>query len=132
MWPMKRLLCGLVLAFAVSAFAAQQQSPTNPLPQTTPPTFPEDRASRQEMPPDTKAPPPQPLSTAQVEQQIQDKLKSEPALANTNVEVKTDDKSVTLTGTVDTDGQHDVALRIAQSYAGDRKIADKIKVRGQA
>jgi BON domain len=128
---MKRALCGLALAFAVSAFA-QQQSPMNPPPYTTPPTFPDDQASRQEMPPDTKAPPPQGLSTAQVEQQIQDKFNSEPVLANTNVGVKTDDKSVTLTGTVDTDAQHDLALRIAQSYAGDRKIVDKITVRGQA
>jgi BON domain len=128
---MKRALCGLALAFAVSAFA-QQQSPMNPPPYTTPPTFPDDQASRQEMPPDTKAPPPQGLSTAQVEQQIQDKFNSEPVLANTNVGVKTDDKSVTLTGTVDTDAQHDLALRIAQSYAGDRTIVDKITVRGQA
>jgi BON domain len=128
---MKRALCALALAFAVSAFA-QQQSPTNPPPYTTPPTFPDDQASRQEMPPDTKAPPPQGLSTAQVEQQIQDKLNSEPILANANVGVKTDDKSVTLTGTVDTDAQHDLALRIAQSYAGHRAIVDKITVRGQA
>jgi osmotically-inducible protein OsmY len=128
---MKRALCGLALAFAVTAFA-QQQSPTNPPPYTTPPTFPDDQASRQEMPPDTKAPAPQGLSTAEVEQQIQDKLNREPILANTNVGVKTDDKSVTLTGTVDTDAQHDLALRIAQSYAGDRTIVDKITVRGQA
>jgi osmotically-inducible protein OsmY len=128
---MKRALCGLALAFVVSAFA-QQQSPTNPPPYTTPPTFPDDQASRREMPPDTKAPAPQGLSTAQVEQQIQDKLNREPILANTNVGVKTDDKSVTLTGTVDTDAQHDLALRIAQSYAGDRTIVDKITVRGQA
>jgi hypothetical protein len=128
---MKLALCGLALAFAVSAFA-QQQSPMNPPPDTTPPTFPDDQASRQEMPPDTKAPPPQGLSTAQVEQQIQDKLNREPVLANANVGVKTDDKSVTLTGTVDTDAQHDLALRIAQSYAGDRTIVDKITVRGQA
>lgn len=129
---MKRVLCGVALAFAVSAFAAQQQSPTNQPPYTTPPTFPEDQAPRQEMPPDTQAPPPRALSTAQVEQQIQDKLNNEPALANTNVGVETDDKSVTLTGTVNTNAQHDLALRIAQSYAGDRAIVDKIKVKQQA
>jgi osmotically-inducible protein OsmY len=85
------------------------------------------------MPPDTKAPPPEGLPAAQVEQQqIQDKINSEPALANTNVEVKTNDRSITLTGTVDSQRQHDLALRIAQSYAGDRKIVDKIKIRGQA
>src|SRR5579872_456338 len=64
---MKRVLYGLALAFAVSAFA-QQQPPTNSPPYTTPPTFPEDQAPRQQMPPDTKAPPPQALSTAQIEQ----------------------------------------------------------------
>lgn len=129
---MKHVLCGLALAFAVSAFAVQQQSPTSPGPQTTPPTFPDDRASRQEMPPDTKAPPPQRLSTAQVQRQIQDKLKSDPALANASVKVKADDKAVTLSGKVDTEGQHELALRIAQSYAGNRVIVDKIKISGKA
>jgi len=80
------------------------------------------------MPPDTKAPPPQGLSASEVEQQIQAKISNEPALANTKVGVKANDKSVTLTGTVDTEKQHDLALRIAQSFAGDRKIVDKIKV----
>jgi osmotically-inducible protein OsmY len=35
---------------------------------------------------------------------------------------------VILTGTVASEEQHDLALRIAQSYAGDRKIVDKIKL----
>jgi hypothetical protein len=123
---MKRSLCGLALAFAVWAFA--QQPPTNP-PYTTPPTFPQDQAPRQQMPPDTKVPPPDELSTAEVEQQIQDKLTSEPELAKTMLGVKADNKSVTLTGTVHTDTQHDLAVRIARSYAGDRKIVDRIEVR---
>jgi osmotically-inducible protein OsmY len=72
------------------------------------------------------------MSTAQIEQHIQDMLNSEPALADTDLAVKADDQSVTITGIVDTEAQHDVALRIAQSYAGDRKIVDQIKVRGQA
>jgi osmotically-inducible protein OsmY len=84
------------------------------------------------MPPDTKAPPPDELSTAEVEQQIQDKLTSEPALAKTKLGVKADNKSVTLTGTVHTDTQHDLAVRIARSYAGDRKIVDRIEVRQQS
>jgi osmotically-inducible protein OsmY len=83
------------------------------------------------MPPDTKAPPPRRLSNAQIEQQIQDKLKSESELANTNVSVKADGKSVQLSGTVDTDHQHDLALRIAAVYSGDRTVVDKIQVRRQ-
>jgi osmotically-inducible protein OsmY len=128
---MKRMLCRLVLTLAVSAFA-QQQPPTNSPPYTTPPTFPEGTARQQQMPPDTKARPPQDLSAAQVEQQIQEKLNNEPDLANTNMRVKADDQSVTLTGTVDTERQHDLVLRIAQSSAGDRKVVDKIEIRGHA
>jgi len=127
---MKRMLWTMALAIVTSAFA-QQQLPPGP-PYTTPPTFPQDKTSRRQMPPDTKAPPSQSLSTAQVQRQIQEKLSAEPALANTNVGVKTTDKSVTLAGSVNTERQHDLALRIAQSYAGDRKIVDKIKIRGQA
>jgi len=125
---MRRIFCGLALVFAASAFAQS----TYPPPYTTPPTFPTGQIPREQMPPDTKAPPPQRLSNAQVEQRIQDKIKSEPVLANTNVGVKTNDRSVTLTGAVETEGQHDLALRIAQLYAGNRKIGDKIKIRGQA
>ena len=124
---MKRLFSGLALAFVASVFA---QQPTNPPPYTTPPTYPRSQTLPEQMPPDTKAPPPKGLRAAQVEQQqIQDKINSEPALANTNVGVKTNDKSVTLTGTVDSKRQHDLALRIAKSYAGDRKIMDKIKTK---
>jgi hypothetical protein len=127
---MKRMLWGLALVFVTSAFA-QQQPPTNSPPYTTPPTFPEGRP-QQQMPPDTKAPPPQDLSPSEVEQQIQDKLHREPALANTQIGVKIDATSVTLTGSVDTERQRDLALRIAQSYAGQRKVVDKIKIQGQA
>jgi osmotically-inducible protein OsmY len=105
---MKGMFLGLALVFVASAIAQDQ--------------------TRQQMPPDTKAPAPQGLSTAQVQQQIQDKMSSEPALANTNIEVKTDDRSVRLTGTVDSQQQRDLAERIARSYAGDRKIVNKIKV----
>jgi len=127
---MRRILWGLALVFVTSAFA-QQQPPTNSPPYTTPPTFPDGRP-QQQMPPDTKAPPPQDLSDSEVEQQIQKKLSREPALANTEIGVKIDATSVTLTGSVDTERQRDLALRIAQSYAGQRKVVDKIKIQGQA
>lgn len=114
------LAVGLLTTLAIA-----QQRP-QPL-YTTPPTFPQP----QQMPPDQKAPPPQALSSSQVEQQIQKHLSTEPDLANAGVQVKADDRLVILTGTVDSDAQHDLALRIAQSYAGERKIVDKIKVRQQ-
>ena len=128
---MKPILFALVLFLAAAVFAQQpgQSPPTSP-PQSTPPTFPEERAPRQQMPPDQEAPP-QGLSSPEVQQQIQQGLNSEPILRNSNVGVHVGEKSVILTGTVSTDEQHDLALRIAQSYAGDRKIVDKIKLTQQ-
>jgi osmotically-inducible protein OsmY len=79
------------------------------------------------MPPDQEAPP-QGLSTPEIQQQIQQGLNSEPMLRNSDVGVHVDENSVILTGKVASEQQHDLALRIAQSYAGDRKIVDKIKV----
>src|SRR5258707_12949156 len=117
---MKRILWGLVLVFVTTAFA-RQQPPTNSPPYTTPPTFPDGRP-QQQMPPDTKAPPAQDLSDSEVEQQIQKKLSREPALANTEIGVKIDATSVTLTGSVDTERQRDLAVLIDQSYPGQRKV----------
>jgi hypothetical protein len=129
---MKHLASCLVLLLA--AFAQQQgQLPPSTSPQyPTTPTFPETgQTPRTQMPPDTQAPPPEALSSEQVEQQITAHLRAEPALAKSDVDAKADEHSVVLTGIVDGEQQHDLAVRIAQSYAGERKIVDKIKVRQQ-
>jgi hypothetical protein len=70
-----------------------------------------------------------PLSTAQVKQQIQEKLRTEPELGNAPIHAKVNGGSVVLKGYVDSARQHDLALRIAQSYAGSRQIVDHIKTR---
>jgi glucose/arabinose dehydrogenase len=118
---MRLALFGSALLLATLGFSQQQAQPP---PYTAPPTFPE----VPQMPPDQKAPPPQATSTIEVEQQIQDHFNTEPTLANTNLTVEADESSVILTGTVDSDLQHDLALRIVQSYAGDRKLVDKVQV----
>ena len=107
------------------SFAQQQGQPP---PNSTPPTFPREESPQTQMPSDQEA---QPLSTTQVQKQIQHGLNSEPALSNTNVSVKTGEDSVVLGGTVESEKQHELVLQIAQSYAGDRKIVDNIKVRQQ-
>jgi hypothetical protein len=135
---MKHILFGLVPLVATAVLAQQPGPPPTAPPRGTPPTFPEDRAPRQQMPPDQEAPPMPPdqeappegrrLSTPEIHQRIQQSLNSEPMLRNSNVGVHVDENSVILTGTVDSEQQHDLALLIAQSYAGDRKIVDQIKV----
>jgi osmotically-inducible protein OsmY len=68
------------------------------------------------------------MSSKQVEGQIVKQFRNEPGLSGTNVDATVEDNSVVLTGTVDTEVQHDLAIRIAQSNAGDRRIVDRIKV----
>jgi hyperosmotically inducible protein len=135
---MKRTLCVLLLSFSALTFAQQQQQtqpPTSP-PETTPPTFPRDQVPPEQMPPDRKATPDDQahsaeLTTPEVQQQIQDGFNSEPTLADKKISVKTDDSSVVVSGTVESEAQHDLALRIVESYAGNRKVVDRITVTSQ-
>jgi hypothetical protein len=126
---MNRLVCGTLLLLATSVLAQQQNPPRYP-PYTTPPTFPDDRGARKQMPPDINAPT-QELSPTEIQQQIQKKLDTEPALSTVVVKATVNDHSVMLKGTVLDERQHHLALRIAESYAGERQIVDKIEVRGR-
>ena len=128
---MRQIVCGLVLAFGTLAFA-QQMPPPNPPPQSTPPTFPQgQQVPRRGMPPDTQAPPRHQASSAEVQQQIQEKLSSDPALSDAAVDAQANDSTVTLTGTVNSERQHQLALDIAQSYAGGRQVLDRIEVKSR-
>jgi BON domain len=137
---MKRIiLIAAMLAFSFSLTAQQQAPPapdSQPAPGQTPPTFPEDqdpgaRRTPPDMPPDTNAPGRE-LSSREIQEQIQSKLNSEPGLDNDRVRVNVTDSEVTVTGSVDDEAERDVALRIAESYAGDRQIVDKLEIRGKA
>jgi hypothetical protein len=126
---MKLLSCGALVLFAAVALGQQQAPPPhNSPPYATPPTFPQEQKPTEPMPPDTKAPPPTSIPAADVQNQIEKKLATEPLLANADVHATVDDNSVVLTGTVENEQQHDLALRIAESYAGDRKIIDKVQL----
>ena len=61
---------------------------------------------------------------------IQDKLKSEPLLSSSSVNVNVTDSTIALSGTVSTGKEKQTAERIAQSYAGNRKVVDRITVTG--
>ncbi len=129
---MKYMLAMFSVLLLVTACLAQrqgQQLPNSP-PYGTPSTSPgSPQQSPSQMPPDQKAPPPRTMSTNEVEQQVQAHLNSEPALSNTRLDVIANDASLTLSGTVDTEKERSLALRIARSYAGEREIIDKIAVR---
>src|ERR1041384_3949586 len=122
---MKYVLSSAALFLPTVALAQPQGQP----PYQTPPTFPEGRHSpRGQISPDTQTPAPQTMSSKQVEGQIVKQFRNEPGLSGTNLDATVEDNSVVLTGTVDTGVQHDLAIRIAQSNAGDRRVVDRIKV----
>jgi|SRR5215831_7533929 len=128
---MQGLLCALVLLLSMSVVAQQQgQPPPNSPPHGTPPTFPEERQAPGQMPPDQNAPA-QGLSNREAAQQIQQGLKSEPALHGSDVAVHVDTASVVLGGTIQSEEQRDLVLRIAHSYSGERRVVDKLKLKQQ-
>ncbi|MGI9101876.1 MAG: BON domain-containing protein [Terriglobales bacterium] len=128
---MKHLVCATLVLFAASMLAQQAPPSPGPPPGSTPPAFPQGGGEQPPvtpMPPDTKAPAPHELSNIDVQKQVQHKLATEPLLQDAEVIVAVDDKSLILSGTADNEQQHRLALRIAQSYAGEREIVDKITV----
>jgi hypothetical protein len=134
-----RVLTISALALALASLGSAQAARAQEAP-GTPPTFPSDRtkpgqtgpdtrlpSDPSSMPPDTKAPAP---SSREVQQQIEQALSKEPDLATSDLHVMVEKKTVTLAGTVDNPNQRTLALRIAQSYAGDRQVVDKLKLKG--
>lgn len=129
---MKYALCSMVVLLSMFVLGQQpgQPPPTANPPYQTPPTFPEGRQTpRNQMPPDTQAPPPEATSNHTTQGLIVNKLETEPSLSGVNVRV--DDNSVVVRGSVDTVQQHDLAMRIARDYAGHRDVIDRIKIKQQ-
>lgn len=62
--------------------------------------------------------------------QIQSALKNEPTLSNDSISVSVTDSTIDLTGTAASKKKKQTAKRIAQSYAGNRKVQDHITVSG--
>ena len=131
---MKTLILGFALLFAVAATAQQSptQPPVGPPPHETPAPPVTGEQNPSQMPPDGRAPATPPVSNMDMQKQIQKRISDDPALAQANVSVNVDDHGVTLTGTVDSEEQHQAALKAAQALAGDHPIDDKIQVRGKA
>jgi osmotically-inducible protein OsmY len=68
-------------------------------------------------------------STRDVAEKLQKGLDSKnAAYAGSNIRAVVDDQSVTLNGTVTSESQHEMALQLAQAYAGDRKIMDRLTI----
>jgi osmotically-inducible protein OsmY len=117
-----KLLISILLVLCSASSLSQQQG----IPPATPPG---PQTQRQQMPPDTQAPTPGELASPDIQRQLQKELGREPLLSSSNVRATVDDQNIVLEGAVDNRNQHDLVLQLAQSYAGQRRIVDKIVIR---
>ena len=125
---MLRLMCVLLLLWLLFSPLTLGQQQTQPyhhqLPFGPPPLVPE-------FPPDTLAPAPQQLSNFEVKHQLDEIFAKDPLFARSNLNARVDSRRIVLNGTVETEEQHQSAIRAAETYAGGRKIVDNIVVLGR-
>ena len=60
---------------------------------------------------------------------IAERLRTEQSLSDDQINTEVDDNSVVLKGSVANMTQRDIAVQIAQSYAGNRKVVDRLEVK---
>jgi osmotically-inducible protein OsmY len=69
--------------------------------------------------------------TATLQGQIQSALQNEPTLRNDNVNVTVTDSTIELSGTVQNGKEKETARRIASSFAGNRRVKDRVTLSGK-
>jgi osmotically-inducible protein OsmY len=69
--------------------------------------------------------------TATLQGQIQNALQNEPTLRNDNVNVTVTDSTIELSGTVQNGKEKETARRIASSFAGNRRVKDRVTLSGK-
>ena len=69
------------------------------------------------------------MSTKDVAENLQKDLDSKnAAYAGSKIHAVVDDQSITLSGTVTSQSQHEMAMQLAKAYAGDRRITDRLVI----
>jgi osmotically-inducible protein OsmY len=102
-----------------------QTSPNGSMTQT--PSSPEQVPTSQQQTPGAPA-----AAGGDIQMQVQNALQKEPTLSNDNINVSVTDDTIELNGTVASNKEKQTAKRIAQSYAGNRKVKEHLTVSGQA
>jgi hypothetical protein len=70
--------------------------------------------------------------SASLKGQLDQAYQSEPSLSGSSIQVDVTDTAIQLTGSVPTGKEKTTAKRIAQSYAGNRKVLEKLTVTGRS
>lgn len=123
---MKLLLCIVIVLCSAHSLGRQQGTPPQQQPPGTPP---ETQSPRRQFPPDMRAPTPGELASPDVQSELQKAFSQSSVLRGGNVTATVDDQNIVLEGMVENQQQHEAALQLAQTYAGQRRIVDKIVIR---
>lgn len=111
-----------LLVIWASLAAAQQ-------PMGLPGQFPRSDPNADPNAPETKAPKKHQYSSRDLSQKLQKALDSKnAAYRGSSIQTSVDDQSITLSGSVTSSMQHDMALQLARAYGDDRKIIDKLTI----
>ncbi len=70
-------------------------------------------------------------SDSDLQSEIEKALQNEPSLANDHISANVSADTIQLSGTVATGKERQTALRIAQSYAGNHRVVDRLTVTGR-
>jgi hypothetical protein len=69
------------------------------------------------------------ISTKDLQEKLQKGLDNKnAAYTGSNIQTAVDDQNVTLTGTVTSSMQHEMALQLVRAYSEDRKIVDRLTI----
>jgi BON domain len=115
-----RILSFLVICAAIAS--AQQPMPLpGQIPRGNPRIDPNE--------PETKKPKEHQSSSKDVAEKLQKALDSKnAAYRGSNIQSSVDDRTITLTGSVTSSMQRDMALQLARAYGEDRQIVDKLVI----
>lgn len=119
-------------------------TPTQPQPRTTAPADidkPESAAGATNTPPAPKPLAPEPNANAgalspvqpsadELRAKIEAALRHEPSLSNTTISLNISDDTIDITGNANSPKERLAARRIVQSFAGNRKVRERISVAG--
>jgi osmotically-inducible protein OsmY len=117
-------IIALLLMSAAMSWAQQSNQGQNPT--STPPAMAPESGQQ-------PTPTPSRQDKASVNSQIRDNvrsaLSSDPLLSGTNVEVSVDDVNITLTGSVESEGQIRRVMELVSPYISYRQVVNKVQVR---
>ena len=122
---MIRLLACALLLLAMAPTIAQQQQPQG---QNPPSATPQEPGKQPQSQPPKAAPGEQDRAMANqdIESQLNSTFSNDPILSDADIEATVDDQNITLTGTVQSEGQRQRALALCQTYSRYRNIVDKM------